>query len=361
MVEDDKSILDICNMVLESAGLAVDSCETVIDARRLYLAGRPDLAILDIGLPDGNGLDLLREWKSLPEAPPPVLFLTARGDLKTRLDCFAAGGYDYVQKPFAAEELLARTKLHLKIKASTDRLFKRNHELELLDRAHQDMTDMIVHDLKAPLTSIKGTLDLVRDQGLISQRSYASLVKHAGHAAEFMLLMLNDLLDMSQAAQSRLQAHPTPVDLGAMFDKLRNLFAGRVKNLNMPLVMRVPPDLQTVVADHNLTFRLLTNLIANAMKASVSGDTVEVDVARHETNLDLIVSDRGRGVPDAQKQLIFKKYETGGRTGKAEETGTGIGLAFCAAAAAAMDGAVWVEDRDGGGSRFIFRMPLKTA
>src|SRR5579885_377831 len=107
VVEDDPDIQGYCNTVLESAGFVVDSCSTVAEARRLY-AKKPDLVVLDIGLPDGNGLDLMREWQGLPGAKAPVLFLTARGDMKTRLECFQHGAQDYVAKPFAAEELLAR-------------------------------------------------------------------------------------------------------------------------------------------------------------------------------------------------------------------------------------------------------------
>ena len=85
VVENDIDIQGYCKTILESAGFAVDACDTLADARRLFNANRPDLAVLDIGLPDGSGIDLMREWHGYPGPKVPVLVLTARGDLATRL------------------------------------------------------------------------------------------------------------------------------------------------------------------------------------------------------------------------------------------------------------------------------------
>lgn len=355
VIEDDPDIQGYCNTVLESAGFAVDSTSTAEGARRLY-GNRPDLIVLDIGLPDGNGMDLMREWQKYG-ATPPILFLTARSDMKTRLECFQQGAQDYLLKPFAAEELLARAKVHLHVKESHDALLRRNYELELVTRARQDMADMIVHDLKAPLTSIKGTLQLILAHGLISQEGYASLLQHAGSAADFMLLMLNDLLDVGQAESGSLKAESAPVEMPLLLEKLSSLFSGRVRLVEMELVARVAPGAERLRGDQNLLYRVAANLIANAIKASPTGSQVEVAAQRAGGKYRLVVSDRGRGVPDSEKSLIFEKYMTTHRKGTPLETGTGLGLAFCRVATAALKGRIWVEDREGGGSRFILEMP----
>ena len=102
VVEDDLDIQGYCKTILESEGFTVDACDTAGEARRLFAANRPDLAVLDIGLPDGTGMDLMKEWHGYAGPKVPILFLTARGDLKTRLECFQKGATDYVHKPFAA-------------------------------------------------------------------------------------------------------------------------------------------------------------------------------------------------------------------------------------------------------------------
>ncbi|HAZ08634.1 MAG TPA: hypothetical protein DCZ01_08970 [Elusimicrobia bacterium] len=357
VVEDDPDIQGYCNTVLESAAFNVASCSTMAQARRLYEERRPDLVVVDIGLPDGNGIDLLREWRKLPGRPAAILFLTARGDLKTRIECFQAGAQDYLHKPFAAEELLARVKVHLEVQKSHEDLLRRNYELELITRARQDMADMIVHDLKAPLTSIKGTLQLIKLHGLISEANHANLLENAGSAADFMLLMLNDLLDVGQARQTGLKAVINPVDMAGLLEKLRALFMGRSKMLGIPLVFSVAPDAAILPSDQNLLYRILANLISNAMKVSSNGGQVEIEVVAVGDRAQLRVLDRGRGVSNADKQSIFDKYVTSSRQGEAVDTGTGLGLAFCRVATQALQGRLWVEDRDGGGSRFVLEVP----
>ncbi len=357
VVEDDLDIQGYCKTVLESEHFTVDACDTAAEARRLFIANRPDLAVLDLGLPDGTGLELMKEWHAYPGPKVPVLFLTARGDLGTRLECFQQGATDYVHKPFAAEELLARAKVHLQVKKSHEELVKRNYELELVARARQDMTDMIVHDLKAPLTAIKGTLELIHSRGLISQGDYVSLLSNAGSAADFMLLMLNDMLDLAQAKSSGLKVNVAAVDPKVLLGKIETLFAGRMKLTGATLTSRVAPGVERVRADQNLLYRILANLIANAMKANPGPHPVEIDCAFNGAVARFTVSDRGSGVPDAEKKRIFEKYVTSGRKDTAMDTGTGIGLSFCHAAVTAHKGAIWVEDRPGGGSRFIFELP----
>jgi two-component system sensor histidine kinase/response regulator len=355
VVEDEPAILGYCQTVLKGAGFEVDGCSTVAEARRLY-GDNPDLIILDYGLPDGNGLDLMREWQKRGRTPP-ILFLTGRGDLRTRLDCFQAGAQDYLLKPFAAEELLARAKVQLNMKKSHDELIRRNYELELITRARADMADMIVHDLKAPLTSIKGTLELIAAHGLISEGGYKKLIATAGTAADFMLLMLNDLLDVGQSRGGSLKAERAAFEMDVLVDKLEKLFAGRAQSLGLTMTCRVAKGCEKVVSDQNLVYRIGANLIGNALKASRKGAQVEVDVARKGDKFLLTVSDRGRGVPDAEKQRIFEKYTTSQRGGPSLDTGTGLGLAFCTAASKALGGRVWVEDREGGGSLFFLEAP----
>lgn len=357
VVEDDIDIQGYCKTVLEAAAFSVDACGTAAKARSLFNANRPDLVVLDIGLPDGNGLDLMREWHAYPGPKVPVIFLTSRGDLKTRLECFQQGGQDYLPKPFASEELVARVRVHLQVKKSHEELVKRNYELELLARARQDMADMIVHDLKTPLTAIKGTLELIHSRGLISPESYSCLVENAGTAADFMLLMLNDILDLAQTRQTGLKAELVTLDPAALLRKLESLFSGRLRLTGSSLVLRVDPGVAGVLADQNLLYRILANLIANAQKASPSASVIEVDCVLAGTSARFVVSDRGRGVPDADKKGIFEKFATSGRKDASVETGTGIGLSFCRAAVAAHKGRIWVEDRPGGGSRFIVDLP----
>ena len=359
VLEDDPVIQLYCREALERDGFAVDACGTLTEAREAY-ARKPELLVLDLNLPDGSGLELMRELQKRGPTPP-ILFMTAAGDLKTRLECFEQGAQDYLLKPFHAAELLARVKVHLHIKKKHDDLLRRNDQLELIARARQDMADMIVHDLKAPLSSIKGTLDLIAAQGLISEEGYENLLENAGSAADFMLLMLNDLLDVGQAQETGLKPEIVPFEVPALFEKLSALFSGRCRQTGVDLRCRADEGARLLASDQNLLYRVAANLIANAIKASPRGSVVEIETLLSGGRLLLAVTDSGRGVADAEKKTIFDKYVTGAPKKEGLYSGTGLGLTFCRLAAQALKGRIWVEDRDGGGSRFIVELPFTPA
>jgi len=353
VVEDDVNIQGFAQTVLERAGYEPKVVGTAADAKSAFRSAKPDLMIVDIGLPDGNGMDLVKELGLGSEGEVPFLFLTASSELQTRLECFRLGAVDYIPKPFAVEELLARVQVHLKTKRSRDVLARRNYELELRHRARQDLTDMIVHDLKAPLASIKGTLQLAVQHGLITEPAYQNLLVSAGTAAEFMVLMLNDLLDMGRAEAACLQPEFAPVNVAALAAKLKTLFQGHCRVRKVGLETEIAPDAALVRSDAGLLFRILVNLVSNALKFSLRDSAVSVSASIKDGCQRFTVADNGPGVPDADKDRIFDKYVTDAAT-----RGTGIGLAFCRVAATALKGTIRVEDRPGGGSIFILDLPV---
>jgi two-component system sensor histidine kinase/response regulator len=354
VVEDDQNISDFVRSALEADGFAVDSSGTVADAVKCYARNVPDIVIMDIDLPDGSGLEACRQIGLGARVDTPFIFLSARDDLAMRLEAFQIGAHDYILKPFAVAEMLARVKVQLKIKRLHDELCRKNYDLEVTSKARQDVADMIVHDLKTPLTSIMGTLQIIKARGLISDGQYSKFVDTADSAADFMLLMLNDLLDVGRAESGNLKAEPAPVDLQEFFEKLNRLFDLRQERSGIKIQFRAADDAKTIISDQNLLFRILVNLISNAMKISKKGSSVELDAVRAGAGVRISVLDRGSGVPEASKKAIFEKYSSG--QPKTLDGGTGIGLTFCRLAARALGGRVWVEDRPGGGSAFIVEL-----
>lgn len=356
VVDDDEVILQMVDDALTGEGFEVVKCAAAAEAMGKFSAAAPDLALLDVMLPDRDGFSLCREMRGA-KAGTPIIFLTVKGDAKSRLEGFHSGAQDYIQKPFSLQELCARVRVHLGIKKSRDELAARNYELELRDRARRDLTDMIVHDLKTPLSSIMGTISLIRDQGIITDQHFKGLMRISEIAAEGLLLMINDILDIGHAEQGGLPVEITEVDLRALFTKIRSLFEitceKKVIKLSMTLDERIP----TICSDAKLLFRILANLVSNAIKYSRSGSEVRVVCSSRDGAVRFAVSDRGMGVPEDLKEAVFQKYV------RAEDartlSGAGIGLAFCRLAAEALGGRIWYESREGGGSLFSLDLPLK--
>lgn len=112
MVEDDAGVRRVLRTTIEAQGCRVIEAATGADALRRMAAERPDLVLLDLGLPDRDGLELIREWRGWSKVP--ILVLSARGDEATKIRALDLGADDYVTKPFAGGELLARLRAALR-------------------------------------------------------------------------------------------------------------------------------------------------------------------------------------------------------------------------------------------------------
>jgi len=360
LVEDDQVIQNLSKNALEDAGFTVEACGTVAEALRLFARRPPDLILLDIGLPDGTGFDVCRQLGLGEKKNLPFIFLTAKGDIKTRLEGFKLGAHDYIQKPFAIEELFARVRVHLRLKQAHEELARRNSDLEIRDRLRQDLTDMILHDLRTPVASIKGTLEIVTSRGLISEGDAAKFLRQAESAAEFMLLMINDLLDVSQAKQVGLRPEFSETGVEALLKKAADLFENRCRKRGLSLRVAYSGLPKTLRTDPGLLFRVLANLLSNAINVSTKGQEVILSCESAGNFVRFAVSDKGPGVPHAIKSRIFEKYAAfTPRKEVPEGQSRGIGLNFCRLAAQALRGRIRLEDNPGGGSVFIFEAPAQ--
>jgi signal transduction histidine kinase len=277
--------------------------------------------------------------------------------VRSRVEGFKAGGLDYIQKPYSAEELVARVGIHIKTKVSMEEMKKKNYELEVRERLRRDMTDMIVHDLKAPVTSIQATLDIIKSQGLLSDADSEKLINVSQTTTGMMLIMINDLLDVARSEVDSIRTSKAPVDIVDLVDKVKNLFDPACGHRQLTFKVSMRAAERMVFTDHQLLFRILCNLSVNALKFSPHGGEILLECERQGSVLRLMVSDRGPGVPDALKSKIFEKGVSFGTDKDPNDRSTGIGLAFCALAAQALGGKIWVEDRQGGGSRFLIEFP----
>ncbi|MFC1521960.1 ATP-binding protein [Elusimicrobiota bacterium] len=355
MLEDDLNMTGIVAEALKPEGVEFNASHKIAGAFESLKGFSPDIIILDVNLPDGDGYNFctqLRQDSSLSQIP--VIFLTVHGDVDSRLKGFSSGGQDYIAKPFAVEELLARIRAHLAIKKQQDSLTKKIEELLIRERVKQDLIDMIVHDLKTPLGTIKLTLGMIHKTGLISDTEHGKLLTNAESATEFAMLMVNDILDLSAG---KLTPEPDTIDIKLLTSKLETLFLPKFEQNKMTLTISPPAEGKQAITDQMLLFRMITNLLANALKFSEEGKSVALNFSHTENGIRVEVIDHGPGVPDDEKEKIFAKYyRTQTPTGQII-SGTGIGLAFCRLTSEALKGRIWVEDGQGGGSRFIIDLP----
>ncbi|HOS95140.1 MAG TPA: ATP-binding protein, partial [Armatimonadota bacterium] len=231
-----------------------------------------------------------------------------------------------------------------------------HEELQALEQMRDDLTHMIVHDLRTPLTSVASGLRTLRTVARLDSQEQA-LLDTAIEGGDTLLSMINDLLDISKmeagALQLRLQ-EVAPEELIRQACQQVELLA---RQKGQTLVAEPESGLPSVYADPDLARRTLVNLLGNAVKFTPSGGAVTVTASVAEGEAVVFrVSDTGIGIPEDARERIFDKFgqiesrKTGGRSS------TGLGLTLCRLAVEAHGGRIWVDSEPGAGSTFSFAL-----
>src|SRR6266446_302816 len=222
-------------------------------------------------------------------------------------------------------------------------------------RKRDDLTHMIVHDLRSPLTAVTGYMEVLAETAKLNPTE-AKFVAEAQRGANDLRDMITTLLDVGRLEAGemplRLQTH----DVAQIARKAATRFSPVLKKRT--LRCDVPPDPVLMICDADVIRRILENLISNAVKFAKSDGTIRVKVQCNAADVTISVSDDGQGIPPDQHEHIFEKF---GQTesGVEHRHSTGLGLTFCRLAVEAHEGKIGVQSELGKGSTFWFTLPIR--
>ncbi len=220
----------------------------------------------------------------------------------------------------------------------------------------------LTHELRAPLTAIRCSLELLREGD--GGRQDAEVLAIAMRNAERLAGLIDDILDTSRLQTGRVSLDVVPVDAGgAAREAVTSLLPWADRERVRVAVVR-EAVLPSVNADPKRLAQVLTNLLSNALKFTPAGGNVEVSVRRGRRDqagsVVFCVRDTGPGIAAAERERLFR-YFVQGEAGKASGRGTGLGLALARAMVELMGGAMWLESEPGQGAAFFFTLPVHIA
>lgn len=370
VVDDIEANRDVLSRRLRGQGYAVDTAEDGPQALEMLNAGRYDLVFLDIMMPGIDGYEVLQKIKANDELKNiPVIMISALSESESVARCIEMGAEDYLPKPFNPTLLKARVRASLEKKRAADReaaLFEQLREnykrLEELEKSRDDLTYMIVHDLRTPLTSMIVGMQTLNSAGDLSvDQSEVMGIALAG--GETLLSMINDLLEVEKSESEGMQLDVVEISVEEIVDsavaQISLLAEGKQLNVIRQISTRLPP----LHADSGKLRRTLVNLLGNAVKFTPSGGYVTIGARLSEQgkSVTFSISDTGEGIPPEAFDHIFEKFgqvesRQGGRV-----MSTGLGLTFCKLVVEAHGGEIRVESEAGEGSTFSFSIPLAPA
>jgi signal transduction histidine kinase len=349
VVDDEPKNLQVVGSLLLREGYEVVAARGGEEAIAKALESRPDLVLLDVMMPGISGVEVAIRLKDHPEwNHAPIVFLSAATDKTFVIEGLGAGAVDYVTKPFNSLELLRRIELHVGLRRT-------RRKLEEAVAEKNRLIEVIAHDLKNPLGSVLFAARFIQEREAGGRSG--ELMEIICDAAKRALGIVESLLEERgrEHARGKMQIEWLPLDEVAA--SVREAFSERAADKNIALELLGPPKPVFVRADREALFRILENLLSNALKFSPSGTRVMMEIAGDERTGTFRVTDQGPGIPEGEVDRLFQRYARLGPRPTGGESSTGLGLSIVKELADAMDGTVEYRPAEPGGAEFRLILP----
>lgn len=361
VVDDEPFSFDVVEAHLYRENYNLTYASSGLQALTLLDSLEPDVILLDVMMPEMDGIEVCQIIKSEPHWKHiPIIIVTAlnsKEDLARSLD---AGADDFLTKPVSGVELRARIRSMLRIKQQYD-------DLQATLKMREDLSSMIVHDLRTPLTSIMLMSSLLISSGIEGKNiDRLKLILSAGRQLNSML---NDLLILAKMQSGKMVLNLVEVNLSDLAKQALSEVSAIADSRKIQLKSQIPEPSYPVSIDANLLHRVLDNLLSNAIKFSPpeSKITLEVDYPNKpvieapqlatallslpaQKRATIKIADEGPGISEQLQQQIFDKYEVGEVISGVPQLG--LGLAFCKMVVEAHHGHIFVEENQPHGSIF---------
>lgn len=234
-------------------------------------------------------------------------------------------------------------------------------DAEQSNRLLRDLSAMITHDLKGPLTTIMGFLELLSQEQLAEhQKEYVEIALADG---KWLSVLIAGILDAAKMEAGEIKLNLETIEVRENIEQALDLIAYQLREKGIRLQVSVDPRLSALQVDKELFRRIIVNLAGNAVKFAPEGSRIMVaaELGAEGDLAVLSVRDEGPGIAKEHQERIFDKFVRVATGKSSEKISVGLGLAFCKLAVEAHGGTIWVESEPGRGACFFFTLPLKQA
>ncbi len=336
IVDDNQANALLASRILGHAGLSdVTSIHDPREVMAWVREHRPDVVLLDLHMPWIDGYEILAELRQLHSRTElPVIVLTADTQREASSRAFDAGASDFLTKPLDATEVVHRVRNLLEMKTAYS--------------ARESFFAGISHDIRSPLTAIAGFAELLAE---VDDEKRGELIERIVGNAHRLRTLFDALVDHAKIRSGASDVKLVPFDVRAVAEAcVRDL--GHLLGAHP---VTVEEGCLLVMGDPRAMDRVLTNLLINAAKYSNPGEPIVVRFAKSEDHGEISVVDRGRGILQEDKAVIFEEFQRGGLA--REDGGAGIGLTTVKALVEQLGGQVRLDSEEGKGTTVTVVLP----
>jgi two-component system, sensor histidine kinase and response regulator len=358
IVDDLPENLAVLGNILRNEGYQIAVANNGQQAVKIAVSRKPDLVLLDVAMPEMDGLIASRLMKANPESENiPVIFLTARTDTSDVLKGFEAGAVDYIAKPFKSAELLARVSTHIELKQSRDLILQQKTELSHLLVTKDKLFSIISHDLRSPFAGLLTMINIIVEEfDTYEKEELRESMQLIRDTSDHMHTLIQNLLNWAKLQTSKLEYKPSKLQVKTLIRTSTDVLALNSSKKGIHINSSISDNIY-VMADPDLLRIIMHNLLGNAIKFSNSGGTVQIGCRADQDLITLSIADQGVGMTLSQTEKLFKPGNYVSTAGTANEPGSGLGLILCKEMIERMGGKIGVESLNGTGSTFWFSLP----
>lgn len=275
-------------------------------------------------------------------------------------EVFALGKIKFVDNLAIREKFYSLTAIPVKTRESVVGvvcLIQDETSERELEKMRRDFSAMIIHELRSPLSVIRGTSDfLLKEEKSLDAPQKESFLGQIKDSSDRLLKLVGDLLDSAKIESGNIELFKQNVELNSLVEDVVAYYQKSAEQKGLKLSSKLDKNLAPIEADQDKMRQVLNNLISNGLKYTDSGEVI-VSTEKTESVLRILVSDTGKGIEDAHKDQLFEKYKQI-EYAKTIEKSTGLGLAISKGIVEAHGGKIWVENNTPQGSKFIVELPL---
>jgi two-component system sensor histidine kinase/response regulator len=354
VIDDDETMRRACQAALRRAGYLVETYADGPSGLKRIEEVRPGVLIVDLKMPGMSGMEVIERLK---EVAPDVVVVVITGfaTVGTAVEAMKAGAYDFIPKPFTADELraiIARAVERYRLSMEAKRLRK---EKEAQARS---FITFVSHQLQSPLGAVRQYLDvLLHQMGDEVPARHRQWIDRSSKKIGEMLQIIADWLTFSKVEGGQLATERKPVRWQALVPEALDGLAATAAEKQVALQDEVPASLPAVVGDAAALRMVLSNLLSNAIRYNRPGGQVKVEGVADERAVSLAVADTGIGIAPEHQPHVFEEFYRVRDKSTAGTTGTGMGLAICKRIAEELDGRITLFSEPGQGSTFTVVLP----
>jgi len=401
IIDDDRALVKTLADILTLKGFGIKAATHGLEGLAAMGEDPANLALVDIGLPDISGIDVLKRIKAdYPSTE--VIILTGNATLDSAIEATNRGAFSFLVKPYDIEQLTLQIRRAIEKQQTEDAIRKLNAELEqrvaertrelelrrqeaeaarleadIANRAKSDFLANVSHELRTPLNSVIGFSQVLLDRmaGPLNSRQQG-YVDNIVFSGERLLELISNILDFATAETGRMELELSRFSLRQLLEGSTAMIREKAVQHGVMLFLEIIPESDLEIeADARIMKQVMSNLLSNAVKFSREGGSVHIRArtvrgsrcevrgsdAAPDAFIEISVEDGGIGIKEEDLGKLFSSFSQLESPYVKKHPGTGLGLALCKRFVELHGGSIRAESEFGKGSRFSFVLPIRNS